>query len=541
MLLQNQQKAQLITPITDTERKQGFLSVPTSPLLMYSPDYALTLAQAFEGIQVFGATGSGKTSGSLSHISRALLYGGFGGLVLCAKEDEAQNWIDYAEETGRSDSLMLFGRDNHRFNFIAYELARGVNPFEVADVFENARDALNPEAASGGDNKIWSDAGKMVLVAALVILYGSTGTVELEELKKLLNTAPESKAEAFSKEWADGSLLVAHVNTAIDNNGRFMPRADVEKARDYFKFQYASLADRTRSSVLMNLMLTLNRFDYGMLCDRFTKQTTIVPDLIHSGAIIIIDLPAMGSEEGRIAAHIWKYAFQRATTRQADETTRPVFLAADEAQYFYSANDVVFQSTARSSRVATLYATQSLDAYRDALGGTEKAATATRAFLANLRTQIFHANGSDETNIYGSTLIGKTLQWRRNQSTSTNSSSSTNEGWSEGVSDSFSEAVSRGRNMSSSAQGGSFGRNSGDSTTEGSGTTTGTSGGKSDTFGSGLSEGASEQKDFTLDPDVFLNGMRRGNSQYDYLVDAVIVSPEIPLPYLPVTFDQRAS
>ena len=183
--------------------------------------------------------------------------------------------------------------------------------------------------------------------------------------------------------------------------------------------------------------------------------------------------------------------------------------------------------------------TQSLPAYKHAIGGTEKANTATRAFIANLRTQIFHANNSDETNNYASTLIGKTLQWRRNRSSSTNTSSSTTEGWSEGVSDSVSEAQNYGRNTSSSPHGFNFGWNTGEGTTESSSTNTGTTGGTSDTFGSGLSEGASEQKDFRLDPDVFLNGMRSGGAKHDYMVDAVIVSPEIPLPYLAVAFNQR--
>lgn len=545
MLSLKSTKKQIFTTITRNEKKQGFLSVPTSPLLAYSKNHVLTLAQSFEGIQIFGGTGSGKTSGSANHIAKSLLHGGFGGLVLCAKEDEADNWIRLAKQTGRTDSIIRFSESSeHYFNFIAYELARGATPFEVAEIIDNARNCLNPQSGSAtGDGKVWEDSARNLLVAALVILYASTGTCELRQLKMLINQAPQSAAQISDEKWRETSLFSQHIKAAQENveAGYNVTPQDFTNASDYFAYQYTGLAERTRSSIVMNLMAILNRFDYGLLANKFTHKTTVVPEVTHGGAIILVDLPAMRSEDARMAAHIWKYAFQRATTRQANEKTRPVFLFADECQYFFSDKDVTFQSTARSSRVATVYATQSLDAYRHALGGTEKAATATRAFLANLRTQIFHANNSEETNNYAATLIGKTLQWRRNRSNSKNRSEGTNEGWSNGVNSSFSDSVStsRGSSWSGDNYGGSYNKSTSQSNS--GGTNSSRSGGTSSQFGEGVSEGASEQKDFRLDPDMFLHGLRNGGEANDYKVDAVIVSPEILLPYLPATFDQKGN
>ena len=539
MLSLKQRKTQIFTPITRQERKQGFLSASTSPLLHYTPNHALTLGQSFEGIQVFGGTGSGKTSGSFSHIARSMLHAGFGGLVLCAKEDEANNWRDYAEQTGRTDSLIIVDEEYNSFNFMAYELARGGSPFEAVKAIENARDALTPESGSGGDGQVWKDAAKDLLVAALVILYGSTGSCDLGELKRLIGNAPPAPEALDDDAWRDNSIFCHHVGNALRQNPPLISVDTLNKAIDYFTYQFAPLADRTRSSVVMNLMTTLNRFDYGVLSEKFTKNTTVVPELTHGGAVIVIDLPAMSGEDNRIAGHIWKYAFQRATTRQADASTRPVFLFADEAQYFYSRNDVVFQSTARSSRVSTIYATQSLDSYRDTLGGSEKAATATRAFLANLRTQIFHANDSEETNVYAATLIGKTLQWRRSRGSSKNRNEGTSDTWSSGVSSSHSESTSRSRSGSWSGGNYNTGWQKGTSTSGGGGTSTNRGSGTTQSFGEGVNEGEREEKDFRLDPDVFSHGMRSGNVADGFQVDAVIVSPEIPTPYLPVTFDQR--
>ena len=72
-----------------------------NPLLQLSPADTLTQRHVCEGIQIFGGTGSGKTSASGAHIARAFLRAGFGGLVMCAKPEERRLWEQYAKETGR--------------------------------------------------------------------------------------------------------------------------------------------------------------------------------------------------------------------------------------------------------------------------------------------------------------------------------------------------------------------------------------------------------------------------------------------------------
>ena len=96
------------TAITKQEKKQGYLSNFTSPLLQLTSSHAFTLEQSFEGVQVFGGTGSGKTSGSGKALARSLLHAGYGGLVLCAKPDEAKNWLAHAKATGRMGNVLHF-------------------------------------------------------------------------------------------------------------------------------------------------------------------------------------------------------------------------------------------------------------------------------------------------------------------------------------------------------------------------------------------------------------------------------------------------
>ena len=84
-----------------------------------------TLDDACRGVQVWGMTGSGKSSGSGKSIALNYLRHGFGGLVLCAKPGEAETWRDYCRRANRGRDLVEFAPSNpFRFNFLDYELGR---------------------------------------------------------------------------------------------------------------------------------------------------------------------------------------------------------------------------------------------------------------------------------------------------------------------------------------------------------------------------------------------------------------------------------
>ena len=77
------------------------------PVLNFGED-TWTIGDACEGTQIFGATGSGKTTGSGQAIAKAFLRNNFGGLVLTAKTDECDVWKKYCRETNRIDDLIVF-------------------------------------------------------------------------------------------------------------------------------------------------------------------------------------------------------------------------------------------------------------------------------------------------------------------------------------------------------------------------------------------------------------------------------------------------
>src|SRR5690349_13785492 len=77
------------------------------PLLNLPKRDAWRIKDSYEGTQIFGVTGSGKTSGSGQTIAKAFLSAGYGGLVLAVKNDERDLWERWCRETGRSADLVV--------------------------------------------------------------------------------------------------------------------------------------------------------------------------------------------------------------------------------------------------------------------------------------------------------------------------------------------------------------------------------------------------------------------------------------------------
>jgi hypothetical protein len=102
---------------------------------------------------------------------------------------------------------------------------------------------------------------------------------------------------------------------------------------------------------------------------------------------------------------LFKQIWQRAVEQRGNQGN-PVFLWVDEAQFFVTKNDMLFQQTARSSRVATIYLTQSIANYKAALGDNNQTSNITDSLTGNFQTIIFHANGCPVTNEYAEKFFG---------------------------------------------------------------------------------------------------------------------------------------
>ncbi|SKB01846.1 AAA-like domain-containing protein [Prosthecobacter debontii] len=386
-----------------------------------------SLGDAFEGLQIFGGTGSGKSSGSGHAVARAMLEANLGGLVLTAKPDEVLNWKTYAKETGREPDLLIVEENSaHRFNFLRYELQRpGVGAGHTENlvnlfcaVMESAE---KRQGGSGAQDSYWQRTLKQLLRSAIDLAVLATNDVDLPGLYRIITSAPRSPTEADDGKWQSTSVchtLIEHARQPAIDAGK---ETDWELTRNYWLLEFPALAPETRSVIVSSFTSMADCFLRGMLRKLFCTDLNFSPEDSFSGKIIILNLPVKEYNElGQFAQVLFKFVWQRAVERRippgtsrekAEQTIRPVFLWADESQFFASSYDAMFQSTARSSRACTVYLTQNLPSYHAAFSG-HNARSEVDAFLGNLQTKIFHANGDSTTNNWAANTLGRTKQIR---------------------------------------------------------------------------------------------------------------------------------
>ena len=383
------------------------------------------LRDAFQGTQIFGGTGSGKSSGSGQAIARAFLEAGLGGLVLTAKTDEVLAWQEYAKATGRTADLLVVDQScNWRFNFLRYELTRpgaGAGHTEnLVNLFCSVIEVSERKGSqTGGGDSYWLRTLKQLLRNAIDLSALAADDVDLPGLYRIITSAPRSTAEATDETWRKESVCYALIEAARDKAAAKDRASDFELTRDYWLKEFPGLAPETRSVVVSIFTSMADCFLRGLLRKLFCTDGNFAPEDSFKGRIIILNLPVKEYNElGQFAQVLFKFIWQRAierrippgTTRaKAEQTIRPVFLWADESQFFATSHDALFQSTARSSRACTVYLTQNLPSYHAAFGGAN-ARSETDAFLGNLQTKIFHANGDPTTNNWAADSIGRTRQ-----------------------------------------------------------------------------------------------------------------------------------
>lgn len=403
---------------------QRIISLPTvdpfdldTPLLHLSKHDRWTIRDACEGVQIFGAIGSGKTSGSGAAIARAYLRAGFGGLVMCAKPEERRLWERYAVETGRKDDLIIVSpMHSARFNFLDYELRRkgagGGLTENVVNLINKIIEIAEGKVQSTGGEPFWRHKTNELIRNAVDMLKLAYDGISLESIYDFIHEAPQSPQDVDDSYWQEHSFTYETIYLAQEKIRRpgatAVEQHDFHSASRYWLNTFAAMDERTRSNIQATFTGVADLLLHGTAWELLCTTTTIVPELTYKiGSIIVLDLPIQEYHEvGRIVQGIFKYMFQRAIVqRDAELDSRPVFLWADEAQNFVGSYDYLFQSVARSARACTVYLTQNINNYFAVLGANAKADA--DSLLGNLNTKIFHANTDHVTNTYASDTIAQ--------------------------------------------------------------------------------------------------------------------------------------
>ena len=407
------------------DNNEALLELGSAVDRTHRPENFWCLNDAFQGVQVFGGTGSGKSTGSGQAIARAFLDANLGGLVLTAKTDELAAWQGYADDAGRGTDLLIVDESAKcRFNFLGYELKRegaGAGHTEnLVNLFASVLEASERKHGGGGGNdSYWQRTLKQLLRNAIDLAVIAADDLDLPSLYRIVTSAPRTAAEAEDAKWRADSVCYGLIGVAEEQAKKKQREADFELARDYWLKEFPGLAIETRSVIVSTFTSMADCFLRGMMRSLFCTDTNFRPEDTFAGKIIILNLPVKEYNElGLFAQVLFKFVWQRAVERRilpgisradAQVSIRPVFLWADESQFFVNSYDALFQSTARSSRACTVYLTQNLPSYFAVFSGANSRSEV-EAFVGNLQTKIFHANGDPTTNNWAADSIGRTRQ-----------------------------------------------------------------------------------------------------------------------------------
>ena len=467
-----------------------------TPLLSFGKDL-WCIRDAAEGTAIWGAPGSGKSSGSGQALARAYLAAGMGGLVLCAKPEEAENWRRYAKVAGREKDLIVVDASGaQRFNILDYAAVHlGGRGFEqnLVDLMGRMVEATRVADGGGGDgeNRFFIDAAMKWLSHAFPLLLVTYGTLRMRDLDRFIASAPQSLAEVRSEAWQAESFCSKTLIRAATLAKEAMERGEkdsyalqvITEHGDFFLEEVPKLDNRPRSSIEATLTNLTYPFLSGKLAELFCTTTTVTPAMCREGKIIVMDLPVLKyGAAGAVAQTIFKYLFGLAAQNtKIDKHTRPVFLFADEAQFFLNSADADLLSTARSSKTCIVYITQDLPTYYAKLG--RNARDVAESILSKFGTRIFHANTSRETNQAASELIGKIEKFHLSQTRSKGRTS--------------------GGGGNRHDQGGGFHGQDGSATT--------------------IGESTSGYLDYEVPPDYFATKLRTGSGNHDHKVDGIVI------------------
>ena len=393
-----------------------------TPLLTFGNGDYWTIGDSFDGLQCFGKTGSGKTSSVGRNLAEAMLSADYGGLVLCLKSDEAENFERWADAAGRGESIFRMSIDEDLyFDVLGYETQKegGTETENLLNLFITMMEITNEGKLFSGNDAYWGLSVKQCLRNVIDLIKAAKDSFTIFDIYKFIISAPQSLAQMNSEDWKKESYCFECLRLA---NERGRGGSDLEIATVYFGKEFPTLSEKTRSIIISYITTTADAFLRGSLKKYFAEKTNCPPSLSEEGAIIVLDFPVEGSggELGRIGQSIYKYAWQKSIlkrdfSRGKGESNRPCFLWADESQRFLNSSDVLFTQISRSQGVANVFLSQNESGYHAAIGEGKK--NEVNALLGNLSTKIWCANDDDLTNEAASKRIGQV--WKKITATNT--------------------------------------------------------------------------------------------------------------------------
>ena len=405
-----------------------------------NPKDFVTLRDFLRGCLVLGGTGSGKTSSSGKTIAKSFLEKGMGGLILCAKPDERDNWERMIRASGREADMIIFDEGSkYQFNPFKYEMTRKgkgagatFNLVQLLMTIYRMGRFITGEGTSSSNERFWDTALKRLIARVIdllllaeedvsinnmhLVITSTLSDIERTQLNDLIKEEDKDLIAARLKQWSKRNYYIRCYSKATQRVARDEGCVDFkllyrqfQLTKNYFNREFALLAEKTRTIIVESFLGLIEPFLGGILYEYFARDTNIFPEWIEEGKIIITDFPIKEYMElGVYAQGIFKFMTQQALERRKfKEGDLSAFLWIDEAHFFLNSEyDQLFLTTSRSSGTCVCLITQNISNFYAIIGGRNPKHKVD-ALLGLLAVKIFHNNSDPVTNQYAADYLDK--------------------------------------------------------------------------------------------------------------------------------------
>ena len=360
---------------------------------------------ACQNIVVFGGIGAGKTTRVINPLLFQLMgYGDVGGLIFDIKGDFCESVSAFANWQGRSYVKIGVGDDCTGTN-----LLKGLTPEQAAGFLQSTF------YLTGGttNESFW-------ITSATALIQNTLGL--LEPLGDKYYTLEKLYQYIFFEDVRKAIDMMIEDEVHFED-GTIEAR-NLANYKGYYNNVFMAMDIKLRESIKAQLSTILSPFQNPELIDAFSGAgdgENYDLSNILAGQIVLVDLPlAKWATAGKVVYTMIKLRFfNLLQARQVDKSMPQnfCFFMADEYQNIISASnmglsDLSFWDKSRSAHCVGIISTQSISAFKSAIGQQ----TLSDTILANFRQKIFFKTEDETTLRYINGLAGRVEVTRQSYS-----------------------------------------------------------------------------------------------------------------------------
>ncbi len=372
----------------------------------------LTLQDAYSGILITGATGSGKTTSSSSHLACGLArQPNISFFVMCVKPDEGKRMETLFRHAGVEQPIFRITPGSpFGFDPIAFEMERSGSAPAAARMLSAVVDIQQRGKGQGhGGDMFWAEFANRILEMAIGATFLGEGRTSLRAVQRFILGLPANLEEAGSAQWRESDPARA-LRQAEERSLSPIEQSDHQAHLDFVFSEWVRTPDKTKFSCLPMIQNLLGRLTSGPI-GAFTAYSNLSPRLLaERRCILILDYPVLADPVGNKAIQVMTYMalVQECLRRPPDGESPAVVFWADEYSYLAVPDyDFRVQSVFRQAKCIAVRIVQDFQLLRKSLGGGDQGTMEADSIINNMATWICHANGDPTTNHAIADRIGK--------------------------------------------------------------------------------------------------------------------------------------